>query len=142
MGSIKHTINELFEKNPESLVDILIPFLKGKISIVEETKEPHLSTDLVKEKTRMKVLYYLLGKKVVALSFPGIDMKQIGISATDLANVLSITKGQVDGIFHSLKKERFIEILNQDKKQERGRVSYHIPNHKVLIVMEILQTKE
>ena len=142
MGSTKHTINELFEKNPESLVDILIPFLKGKISIVEETKEPHLSTNLMKENARIKVLYYLLGKKVVALSFPGIDMKPVGISAIDLANVLSITKGQVDGIFHSLKKERVIEILNQDKKQEGKKVSYHIPNHKVLMVMEILQAKE
>ena len=135
----EHTIAELYKNEEESLLDVLIPFLKDKVSIMEKTKKPNLSADMLDEDTMTKVLYHLLGEKVISLSFP--DAEQHGVSSVELAPALYITKNQSDGVFNKLKKEKIIEPTRQGGKGSGGKVFYHIPDHKVLKVIKTLETK-
>lgn len=128
-------ISELFAE-PERLVDLIVPALKGNVSIDKKTLEPFLSSvDLMKEKTRIKALWYLLGKKAVELSSERVDGDQVGVSAIKLADALRITKGQSDGAVNALKQEGMITVFAKRGKE----VLYHIPDHMVTSAMEVVQ---
>ena len=131
-------IEDLYEENPDTLINIIVSFLKGRVSIIKETKEPTLSAEIIQENTRTKILYYLLGKKIIALSFPDADSGQHGASATTISSALHLSKGSADGLFYNLRNERIIEEMGKKGRE----VLYHIPNHKVLDVVQSLKPND
>ena len=129
-------INELYGK-PKDITELVVPILKGKVFIDEATREISIAPDVVSEKTRIKVLLYLLGKKVIKANFPNLSIDQYGTSAKDVIKPLYISKAQSDGAFNTLKNENggIIDALERNGKE----VLYHIPNHKVLDVVNTLR---
>ena len=134
---IKYSIKDLYEES-RGLIDVVVPFLKGRVSVDEKTKELHLASDLLDEKSRIKVLLYMLGKKVVALSVSDLDSGpgQCAASAKSTIASLHISKGQADGAFQALKREGMIEVFDRGKK---GEVFYHIPDYRVLQAIKIVE---
>ena len=131
----KHNIKELYEE-PEELIDVIVPLLKGRVSIDEGTKEPFLATDLLTEKSRIVILLYMLGKKAVFFSFSDLDPDRYGASAKGVAESLCMSKGQADGAFNTLKQEGIIEVFHRGKRKE---VFYNIPNRRVLQAVKIIE---
>ncbi len=133
-----NTINDLFAE-PKELLDSIVPALKSKVSIDQKTLEPALSSaDVIKEKTRIKALWYLLAKKAVELSPEAAKGDQIGMSAIKLADALRLTKGQSDGAVNTLKREGVITVFTKRGKE----VLYHIPDHMVETAIKIVQEKK
>ena len=131
------TISDLYGK-PRDITELVVPVLKDKVFIDEMTKGVYISPSIIGEKTRTKTLLYLLTKKVIKANFPDIDVTQYGTSAKSVIDPLYINKAQADSAFNTLKKEGVIDSLERDGKE----LLYHIPDHKVLYVVDIINTNK
>ncbi len=133
-------IQELYSDDHSSLLDILIPSLKDKVSIDPSTMKPSLSVDLLNMKPKEKCLYYLLGQCVVGLSDRAADSDQggRGISAATARTELDLSKGEADGAFYALRNGKLIERCGNDNRQ----VMYRIPNHRILEVLKLLKIED
>ena len=138
MGTVN--IHDLYSKDPSSLLDILIPSLKNKVSIDPTTMKPSLSVDLLKKKPKEKCLYYLLGHCVIEFSsdFTSSDQSLLGVSAATAKTDLNLSKGETDGAFNTLRNDKLIERCGKNSRH----VMYRIPNHRILEVLKLLKIED
>ena len=130
----RFTINDLYVEKPENMIDVIVPFLRSKVSIVKDTNEVVLSSDLLLHKSaKLKVLYFLLGQCV--LVFSGVGKEELIYSSSkSLQKKIGISKNEADGVVKDLRMKNAIERVGKNNRE----VLYHIPKYRVRVVMDFI----
>lgn len=132
-------IQELYSEDQATLMELLIPALKNKVTISRDTMVPSLSVDLLRKNAKEKCLFLLLGYCVIEHAYKKDNGESgKGVSAATAKIALDLSKGQTDGVFYTLRHDKLIEQSGNKDRQ----VLYRIPPHRILDVMQLLKIND